>query len=87
MTAYETEYLGMAPAISEESIGVVVITVRLNRSKGSLIPIQLKLSRAQLERILEDGVCVLDHSEALNDPATIAESGKRVSPEDLPDLF
>jgi hypothetical protein len=81
MPVYETEYCGLTAAESEEGLGVAVMTLRLN---GSPVPVAFELSRAQLERILEDGDHILENAVIMNTPETIEESSKRVAPEELP---
>ena len=65
MPAYEAEFLGMTQAQSEEGLGVVLVTLRLNRSKGSLAPIALEFTRSQIERIVEDGAFILSNTQQI----------------------
>jgi len=68
---YDVEYLGMLPGV-DEGIGVGIAVFRAKN--GSLMTINLALSRAALERMREDLTRLLASESALNNPATIRQA-------------
>lgn len=81
----EAEYLSlMAGKVDGNSIAA--FTFRLNRSHGNLTPTTLRLSRSQLERIVEDATHLLSTSPSLNTDIVLAKAVQRTDVSTLPAL-
>lgn len=70
---YDVEYLGMLPGV-DDGIGVGIAVFR--SANGSLTTINLALSRAALERMLEDTSRLLASESALNNLPTLQQARK-----------